>query len=203
MEHDPHQEKILILDFGSQYTQLIARRVRECMVYSEIHPYNISRKDIERFNPKGIILSGSPASVHDRDAPRISEELLETGLPVLGICYGMQLMVELFRGEVENSRDREFGNAQLYIDDHTELFQGINNRADIQVWMSLGDRVNFLPPDFTVIDHSTNSPVAAIRNKKLPIFGVQFHPELKSKPFAPHPLFADFVRAAVETSRLV
>ena len=182
MEHDPHQEKILILDFGSQYTQLIARRVRECMVYSEIHPYNISRKDIERFNPKGIILSGSPASVHDRDAPRISEELLETGLPVLGICYGMQLMVELFRGEVENSRDREFGNAQLYIDDHTDLFQGINNRADIQVWMSHGDRVKVLPPDFTVIAHSTNSPVAAIRSQKRPIFGVQFHPEVVHTP---------------------
>ena len=101
MEHDPHQEKILILDFGSQYTQLIARRVRECMVYSEIHPYNISREEIERFNPKGIILSGSPASVHDQDAPRISEELLEAGLPVLGICYGMQLMVDLSLGEVE------------------------------------------------------------------------------------------------------
>ena len=182
MEHDPHQEKILILDFGSQYTQLIARRVRECMVYSEIHPYNISRKDIEHFNPKGIILSGSPASVHDQDAPRISEELLETGLPVLGICYGMQLMVRLFRGEVENSRDREFGNAQLYIDDHTDLFQGINNRADIQVWMSHGDRVKVLPPDFTVIAHSTNSPVAAIRSQKRPIFGVQFHPEVVHTP---------------------
>ncbi len=182
MEHDPHQEKILILDFGSQYTQLIARRVRECMVYSEIHPYNISREEIKRFNPKGIILSGSPASVHDRDAPRISEELLETGLPVLGICYGMQLMVELFRGEVENSRDREFGNAQLYIDDHTDLFQGINNRTDIQVWMSHGDRVKVLPPDFTVIAHSTNSPVAAIRSQKSPIFGVQFHPEVVHTP---------------------
>ena len=182
MEHDPHQEKILILDFGSQYTQLIARRVRECMVYSEIHPYNISREDIERFNPKGIILSGSPASVHDQDPPRISEELLHTGLPVLGICYGMQLMVELSHGEVENSRDREFGNAQLFIDDHSDLFQGINNRTDIQVWMSHGDRVKVLPSDFTVIAHSTNSPVAAIRSKKLPIFGVQFHPEVVHTP---------------------
>jgi len=182
MEHDSHQEKILILDFGSQYTQLIARRVRECMVYSEIHPYNISREAIERFNPKGIILSGSPASVHDQDAPRISEEILEAGLPVLGICYGMQLMVDLSRGEVENSPDREFGNAQLFIDDHTDLFQGINNRADIQVWMSHGDRVKVLPPDFAVIAHSTNSPVAAIRSKKRPIFGVQFHPEVVHTP---------------------
>ena len=108
MENNLHQEKILILDFGSQYTQLIARRVRECMVYSEIHPYNISLEDIERFNPKGIILSGSPASVHDQDAPRISRGLLEIGLPILGICYGMQLMVDLLQGEVENSREREF-----------------------------------------------------------------------------------------------
>ncbi len=182
MENDPHQEKILILDFGSQYTQLIARRVRECKVYSEIHPYNISRKKIEQFNPKGIILSGSPASVHDQDAPHISRELLETGLPVLGICYGMQLMVELSQGEVEKSREREFGNAQLFIDDHSDLFQGINNRTDIQVWMSHGDRVKVLPPDFSVIAHSTNSPYAAIRSNNRPVFGVQFHPEVVHTP---------------------
>ena len=117
-----------------------------------------------------------------RTLPALDEELLETGLPVLGICYGMQLMVDLSRGEVENSPDREFGNAQLFIDDHTDLFQGINNRTDIQVWMSHGDRVKVLPPDFTVIAHSTNSPVAAIRSKKRPIFGVQFHPEVVHTP---------------------
>jgi GMP synthase (glutamine-hydrolysing) len=182
MQNDPHQEKILILDFGSQYTQLIARRVRECMVYSEIHPYNISRKKVEEFNPRGIILSGSPASVHDQDAPRISRELLETGLPVLGICYGMQLMVELSQGEVENSREREFGNAQLFIDDHSDLFEGINNSSEIQVWMSHGDRVKVLPPGFSVIAHSANSPFAAIRSQERPIYGVQFHPEVVHTP---------------------
>ena len=182
MESDPHQEKILILDFGSQYTQLIARRVRECKVYSEIHPYNISREKIEQFNPKGIILSGSPASVHDQDAPCISRELLETGLPILGICYGMQLMVQLSQGEVEKSQEREFGYAQLFIDDHSDLFQGINNRSDIQVWMSHGDRVKELPSDFSVIAHSTNSPFAAIRSNKRSVFGVQFHPEVVHTP---------------------
>jgi GMP synthase (glutamine-hydrolysing) len=182
MESDPHQEKILILDFGSQYTQLIARRVRECKVYSEIHPYNISREKIEQFNPKGIILSGSPASVHDQDAPCISRDLLETGLPILGICYGMQLMVQLSQGEVEKSQEREFGYAQLFIDDHSDLFQGINNRSDIQVWMSHGDRVKVLPPDFSVIAHSTNSPFAAIRSNKRSVFGVQFHPEVVHTP---------------------
>ena len=107
---------------------------------------------------------------------------MKPAFPILGICYGMQLMVDLSRGEVENSREREFGNAQLFIDDHTDLFQGINNRTEIQVWMSHGDRVKVLPPDFTVIAHSTNSPVAAIRSTKRPIFGVQFHPEVVHTP---------------------
>ena len=109
MDNNLHQEKILILDFGSQYTQLIARRVRESKVYCEIHPFNTPLKTIERLNPKGIILSGSPASVHDREAPRIDEQLLTMGYPLLGICYGMQHMVQLARGDVEQSADREFG----------------------------------------------------------------------------------------------
>ena len=187
MTKDIHQEKILILDFGSQYTQLIARRVRECMVYSEIHPFNTSLDDIKKFNPKGIILSGSPASVHDEEAPFVDHQLLETGLPILGICYGMQLIIKLSGGEVEKSKEREFGNAQLLIDDSSDLFQGLNNnQSTIQVWMSHGDRVNVLPPNFTTIAHSRNSPVAAIRITNYPIFGVQFHPEVVHTPQGKH-----------------
>ena len=182
MTRDIHQEKILILDFGSQYTQLIARRVRECMIYSEIYPFSTSTKEIKNFNPKGIILSGSPASVHDKRAPSINHKLLESGLPVLGICYGMQLIIQLSGGEIEKSKEREFGKAQLHIDNFSDLFQGLNDRADIQVWMSHGDRVKVLPPDFTTIAHSGNSPVAAIRTDKHPIYGVQFHPEVIHTP---------------------
>jgi len=187
MTKDIHQEKILILDFGSQYTQLIARRVRECMVYSEIHPFNASLDYIKKFNPKGIILSGSPASVHDEEAPSIDHKLLETGLPILGICYGMQLIIKLAGGEVEKSKDREFGKAQLLIDDSSDLFQGLNNNQEtIKVWMSHGDRVKVLPPNFTTIAHSRNSPVAAIRTTNYPIFGVQFHPEVVHTPQGKH-----------------
>jgi GMP synthase (glutamine-hydrolysing) len=182
MENNLHQETTLILDFGSQYTQLIDRRVRECKVYSEIHPFNTSLEDIKRFNPKGIILSGSPASVHDREAPRINEQLLTMGFPLLGICYGMQHMVQLSRGDVEQSAEREFGNAQLFIDDHADLFQGLNKRSEMQVWMSHGDRVKVLPAEFTIIAHSSNSPIAAIRSTKYPLYGVQFHPEVVHTP---------------------
>lgn len=182
MDNTIHREKILILDFGSQYTQLIARRVRECMVYSEIHPFNISLDQIKRFNPKGIILSGSPASVHDRGAPFINPELLKIGPPILGICYGMQLICHLLGGKVEKSNEREFGKAHLFIDDPSDLFQGLNNREYIQVWMSHGDRVEALPQHSTSIAHSKNSPIATIRSKNQPIFGVQFHPEVIHTP---------------------
>lgn len=182
MNNNLHQEKILILDFGSQYTQLIARRVRECMVYSEIHPFNTSLAEIKRFNPQGIILSGSPASIHDREAPFINPDLLKSGPPILGICYGMQLICHLLGGGVEESNKREFGKAQLLIDDPSDLLQDFNNRADNQVWMSHGDRVKALPPHFTSIAHSSNSPIAAIRSNDYPLFGVQFHPEVIHTP---------------------
>ena len=177
-----HQEKILILDFGSQYTQLIARRVRECKVYSEIHPFNISIKRIEEFNPKGIILSGSPSSVHDKGSPSVNPELFNCGIPVLGICYGMQLICHLLGGEVEKSEEREYGYSQLLIDDSSTLLRGLNNQTHVQVWMSHGDRIKFLPPHFIPIAHSTNSPIAAVRSSSSSIFGVQFHPEVVHTP---------------------
>jgi len=182
MDNHIHEEKILILDFGSQYTQLIARRVRECMVYSEIHPFNTSLEQIKRFNPKGIILSGSPASVHDRGAPSINTELLEYDIPILGICYGMQLICRLLKGEVEKSNEREFGKAQLLIDDPSDLLKDLSSKEYIQVWMSHGDRVKVLPPHFTSIAHSRNSPFAAIHSNNFPLFGVQFHPEVIHTP---------------------
>jgi GMP synthase (glutamine-hydrolysing) len=178
---DIHQEKILILDFGSQYTQLIARRVRECRVYCEIQPFNINLDKIENFNPKGIILSGGPSSVYDEAAPSCSPEIFKLNIPILGICYGMQFMAHIMGGEVKDSSRREYGQTRLFIDDFTDLFVGFEDTPFINVWMSHGDRIHILPPGFTPIAHSKNSPIAAIKNKSR-IFGVQFHPEVAHTP---------------------
>jgi len=179
---DIHQEKILILDFGSQYTQLIARRVRECRVYCEIQPFNINLEKIEKFKPKGIILSGGPSSVYDEAAPYCSPEIFKLNIPILGICYGMQFMAHIMGGEVKDSSKREYGQTRLFIDDFTDLFVGFEDPPFIDVWMSHGDRIQILPPGFTPIAHSKNSPIAAIKNNKSRIFGVQFHPEVAHTP---------------------
>jgi GMP synthase (glutamine-hydrolysing) len=173
---DPHAEKILILDFGSQTTQLIARRVRECQVYCEIHPFNMPVDEIRAFAPKGIILSGGPACVLDQGSPSVAVEILELGIPVLGICYGMQLMTHLLGGEVERSVKREYGKAQLAIDSHEGIFAGLEGGE--QVWMSHGDKIKVPPPGFIGIAHSGNSPVAAMRHVSRALYGVQFHPEV-------------------------
>jgi GMP synthase (glutamine-hydrolysing) len=173
---DPHAEKILILDFGSQTTQLIARRVRECQVYCEIHPFNMPLDEIRAFAPKGIILSGGPACVLDQGSPSVAVEVLELGVPVLGICYGMQLMTHLLGGEVERSVKREYGKAQLAIDSHEGIFAGLDGGE--QVWMSHGDKIKVPPPGFIGIAHSGNSPVAAMRHVSQALYGVQFHPEV-------------------------
>lgn len=176
-----HKEKILILDFGSQYTQLIARRVREAKVYCEIHPYSISLEKIKDFNPKGIILSGGPKSVYDEDAPKISMQIFELGVPVLGICYGMQLITELFGGVVSRAKEREYGHAFLKILNSKDIFSFIAE-SEIPVWMSHGDRIEKIPKNFHSIAQTANSPYAAIRNKEANIFGVQFHPEVYHTP---------------------
>ncbi len=176
------QGRILILDYGSQTTQLIARRVRECQVYCEIHPYNLSVEEIRDFGPKGIILSGGPASVYETGAPTNPRELFQMGIPILGICYGMQLMTHVLGGEVSRSSKREFGRSELFIDDVADLFAGFNRGASIQVWMSHGDRIEALAPGFRPIGHSSNSPVAAVKNEQLRAFGVQFHPEVVHTP---------------------
>src|SRR3989344_3316410 len=186
---DIHQQKILILDFGSQYTQLIARRVREQKVYCEIHPFNIGVENIRRFNPKGIILSGGPSSVYDKNAPVIPKEVFNLNTPILGICYGMQLTAHLLGGKVERSSHREYGSADLIIDDDRELLKGVapklrtsNSEPTTIVWMSHGDRIKKMPKGFIAIAHSKNSPICAMSNLKRKIFGVQFHPEVVHTP---------------------
>ncbi|MBN2031229.1 glutamine-hydrolyzing GMP synthase [bacterium] len=169
-------EEILILDFGSQYTQLIARRVREQQVYSEIVPYQIEAEQIRAIGPKGIILSGGPASIYNDLAPLPDQGIFDLNIPILGICYGLQIIGHLFGGEVDQSVRREFGHAKLSIDDHRDLFQGIGQSLD--VWMSHGDHLTVIPPDFDRLGHTENAPYAVIGNRKRNIFGVQFHPEV-------------------------
>lgn len=176
------QEKIIILDFGSQYTQLIARRIRESRMYSEIHPFSISPGKIKSLAPKGIILSGGPSSVYDDNAPLIPREVFEMGIPILGICYGMQLTGHLLGGKVAPHSKREYGKAELCIDANEDLFKGFANQDKIQVWMSHGDRIEKLPQGFDAIGHSTNSPFAAMCNKGKKLYGVQFHPEVVHTP---------------------
>lgn len=176
---DIHSQKILILDFGSQTTQLIARRVRESKVYCEIHPYNIGVDKIKEFNARGIILSGGPSSVYDIEAPLISNEIFSLGIPVLGICYGMQLTTHLFGGKVERSGKREYGYAELIIKKTDGIFCNLSESVKShQVWMSHGDKIEKLPEGFIVTAVSETCPVAAMRHETLPVYGVQFHPEV-------------------------
>ena len=182
MRTNIHKEKILILDFGSQYTQLIARKIREKKVYCEIHPFNVGLSFIKRFSPQGIILSGGPASVYEDTAPSISKEIFEMDVPILGICYGMQLIAHLLGGKVVRSGEREYGFAQLIIDKESELFKDFNTTDKYKVWMSHGDRILELPEGFVKIAHSENSPIAAMENKEKKIFGLQFHPEVAHTP---------------------
>ncbi|MDY0241919.1 MAG: glutamine-hydrolyzing GMP synthase [Rhodospirillaceae bacterium] len=177
-------ESILIIDFGSQVTQLIARRVRESGVYCEIHPYNkVTPDSLARFAPKGIILSGGPASVTEADSPRIPDAVLASGLPILGICYGQQALCLQLGGSVEGGEDREYGRAWLDIIDSCALFaEEWGKGSKEQVWMSHGDRVVALPPGFRVVGTSSGAPFAAIADDERRIYGVQFHPEVVHTP---------------------
>jgi GMP synthase (glutamine-hydrolysing) len=175
-----HTETVLILDFGSQYTQLIARRVRECGVYSEIHPFNISFEKIQKINPVAIILSGGPSSVYDSDAPHPDERILKTGIPVLGICYGLQVIAYQLEGEVDRSAKREYGRAQIKIVRESPLFPVLND--ELSVWMSHGDALQKVPHQFEVLAQSSNSPICAIGNIAEKVYGVQFHPEVVHTP---------------------
>lgn len=169
-------EKILIIDFGSQFTQLITRRVREANVYSEIHSHKITLEEVKNFNPTGIILSGGPMSVYDSDAPDLDEEILKINVPVLGICYGLQIISKKLGGKVEPAKDREYGRAILNIIETSPLLTDVNVQS--QVWMSHGDFLTELPEGFKVIAKSDHSPIGAAENIARKIFGVQFHPEV-------------------------
>lgn len=171
-----HEETILILDFGSQYTQLIGRRIRELGVYSEIHPFNYPIESIEHLKPIGIVLSGGPSSVYEEDAPKPDPRIFELGIPILGICYGLQLIALQHGGHVDATARREYGKAELIIDSSDDLLAGIESPT--MVWMSHGDALKTIPTGFEVIAHTSNAPIAAIRNKEKNIFGVQFHPEV-------------------------
>lgn len=180
---DIHNEKILILDFGSQYTQLIARRVREAHVYCELHPYDMDFEAIKEFAPRGIILSGGHKSVYDDGAPAVEEALFDLGIPVLGICYGMQLLAEHFGGNVIPAGKREYGHADLVSQNIPgPLFDGFFVDGKSPVWMSHGDHVEKIPDGFEVIAGTDNAPVAAIQNVDRNLYGVQFHPEVNHTP---------------------
>lgn len=181
---DIHSHKILILDFGSQYTQLIARRIREIGVYCEIYSCECSAQEVELFAPKGIILSGGPESVTGGDTPRAPQRVFELGVPVLGICYGMQTMTEQLGGKVESSDHREFGYAQIRARGHSKLLKDIEDHTSaegfglLDVWMSHGDRVVDLPEGFSLIASSEGAPIAGIACEEKAFYGVQFHPEV-------------------------
>ena len=181
MKINPTDELILILDFGAQYTQLIARKVRECGVYCEIIPHDTPVDEIRKRHPKGIIFSGGPASVYEPGAPGVEEEIYEPGWPVLGICYGHQLMARQLGGEVVPAEKREYGRADLNVIEDTVLFQGQPRR--LQCWMSHGDTVLAPPPGFQVLAVTETTPVAAMGNPARKIYGVQFHPEVAHTPF--------------------
>ena len=168
---------ILILDYGSQFTQLIARRVRESHVYCEIHPPTRSIDWIREWNPRGIILSGGPSSVYDDGAPTAEPALLELGIPVLGLCYGMQLMAHVGGGRVVPASRREYGRAQVTVRTG-RLFQSFTSGETTTVWMSHGDHVAAVPPGFRVTAESDNSPIAGMEHETKPLLAVQFHPEV-------------------------
>jgi GMP synthase (glutamine-hydrolysing) len=169
-------DKVFVLDFGSQYTQLIARKIRELGVYSEIFPFHLPLSRIKKENPGAIILSGGPQSVYAPESPTVDEELFRLGIPVLGICYGLQIMAHVLGGKVKPSKKREYGFAHLEVTDRKGLLSGIKDLG--QVWMSHGDKVHVVPPGFLISGKTTNCHAAVIESRKEKIFGVQFHPEV-------------------------
>ncbi|MBT5227683.1 MAG: glutamine-hydrolyzing GMP synthase, partial [Proteobacteria bacterium] len=181
---DPYSERILILDFGSQYSQLIARRVREAGVYSELLPWDVPGKTVTEFGASGIILSGGPESVHGANAPKAPDEVFSLGIPVLGICYGMQTMADQLGGIVAPATHKEYGYAQVRARGHSSLLRDIEDHRTsegyglLDVWMSHGDRVEALPPEFRVIAQTDSAPLAGMADEERGFYGLQFHPEV-------------------------
>ncbi|HYZ89813.1 MAG TPA: glutamine-hydrolyzing GMP synthase [Myxococcales bacterium] len=179
---DLHAEKILILDFGSQYTQLIARRIRELHVYCEIHPCTMPMEQVRAFAPRGIVLSGSPFSVEQPGAPLVDRGVFELGVPVLGVCYGLQLMAKLLGGAIDRTAHREYGHARLEVLESTGPFREMRKGEHLDVWMSHGDKVSEPPRGFRVIGRSDNSPYCAVANPEKQLYAIQFHPEVAHTP---------------------
>lgn len=185
-------ERVLVLDFGAQYAQLIARRVRENNVYCEIVRHDITPEQIRRHNPRGLILSGGPSSVYEAGAPKCDPTIFELGIPVLGICYGMQLACETLGGKVQNAPAREFGRARCHVVTSADLLAGVPDNFD--VWMSHGDQVARVSDEFVPLAKTATCPIAAVKHKSLPVFGVQFHPEVTHTPLGSH-ILHNFVTA--------
>ena len=196
-------KKVLVLDFGGQYNQLIARRVRENNVYCEIYSYKTDLSVIKAKNPKGIIFTGGPNSVYLEDSPTVDPEIFSWGVPVLGICYGMQTMAQQLGGRVESGTKREFGYAEVRAHGHTKLLEGIEDfrteegHGMLKVWMSHGDKVAELPPGFKVMCSTPSCPIAGMCNEEKGFYAVQFHPEFTSSPRFGHPLFKAYIEAAI------
>ena len=179
----PRHDRVLIVDFGSQVTQLIARRLRESGVYCEIHPFDKVEAMLDAFAPKAVILSGGPASAHEADSPSAPPRIFELGVPVLGICYGEMTMCAQLGGAVEGGHDREFGRAEIRIERASPLLEGLGDIGDTQtVWMSHGDKITAIPPGFEVVATSEGSPFAVIADEGRRFYGVQFHPEVAHTP---------------------
>jgi len=176
LQEQLNRQMIVILDFGSQYSELIARRIRETQVYSEVLSYRTTAQQLQQLNPKGIILSGGPNSVYDANAPLCDPEIWNLGIPVLGVCYGMQLMVQQLGGEVTRAKRGEYGKASLVIDDPTDLLTNVDDGSTM--WMSHGDSCEALPTGFEILAHTENTPCAAIAHHDKKLYGVQFHPEV-------------------------
>ena len=168
-------DKIIVLDFGSQYSHLICRRIREFSVYAELVPFDISMEELKQKNPKGIIFSGGPSSVYNSDAPLPQKEIFDAELPLLGICYGHQLIVNKFGGKVKRA-NKEYGSSVLMIDGESKLLDGLG--STVRAWMSHGDEAEEIPEGFEIIGHTQNARAAAIANKSKTVFGIQFHPEV-------------------------
>jgi GMP synthase (glutamine-hydrolysing) len=176
------RQTVVVLDYGSQYTQLIARRIRECRVYCEIHPCTLPLERLRSIGPRAIVMSGGPQSVYGAASPKSDPGLFDLGVPVLGICYGEQLMALQLGGKVEASPDREYGPAKLEVRDPVGVLAGFHKGEELSVWMSHGDRLTALPPGFRAIGQSGNAPLAAIANTERALYGIQFHPEVAHTP---------------------